>query len=251
MERCREVALNTMRLTQAGEKLDFLGRNDIDMPVATVVGALPEHARMPFFAPFLSLPVDLVVLFSIGDFVPGKCCSRYYDPDSPWYNVFYGAYGILSHKADGSCWGYDAAGRPNHQELLEVPKLDYNYLTAVQLGCPPAKLRFKVKDLTPDKRGRWDHAELLVTVPSGLHHPEDAVNANPTYYTIFGVPHPDVVKASPSYEPVDLRGHAFFRRATEAAEPITIAWGAAAPDTPAGVMLLDQLVTALARDYFP
>jgi hypothetical protein len=250
-EACRDLAITTMRATQANPIPDFLRRNGIDAPVPVVAGALPTHARVPFFQPFLGLPVDLVVLFDIADFVPGKCCSRYYDPTSPWYNVFFGAYGILSHKKDGSCWGYDSAGNPNYAELLEVPKLDYNYLTAGQLGCPPQKMCFEVKTSTPGRKGRWDWAGLSVKVPSGRHHVPDAINANPLYYTIFGPPNEDVVGKAASYEPLDLCGEAYFRRVTEAREPITLAWGAAAPDTAAGRALLAQLIAALQPLYSP
>jgi hypothetical protein len=254
VDACRDLAIGAMKATHANPLPDFLKRNDIPAPVPRVPGALPAHARVPFFSPFLGEhhPFDLVVLFDIADYVPGKCCSRYYDPTSPWYNVFFGAYGILSHKKDGSCWGYDADGKADYDEFFKVPALDYNYLTAAQLGCPPDKMIFDVKQMSaPDKKGRWDWARMVVTVPSGRHHPPNPLKANALYYTVFGPPHKGVVGNAPSYEPVDLHGEAYFRRVTEAREPITLAWGAAAPDTEPGRALLGELIAALKPLYLP
>gem|GEM_PF-1559025 len=247
----RQAALATMRLTRQAARVDFLALAKVNAPVPYVPGALPDHARVIFPA-FLTgrLAIDLVVCWTIGDFGPGRPCSEYYDPDSPWYNVFYGAYGILSHKPDGSHYGYDTQGTASFPEMLAVPELDYNVLTAGQLGCPPAKRIFTVRSLTTSREGRWDRGDVVAQVPSGLHHPRDALDANPLWYSIFGFPDPRLAAGHASYEPVEMRGTMYFRPVSEVASlRLTLVWGAMCPDTAPGNALLAQILAALRPRY--
>ena len=85
----------------------------------------------------LMLSTDLVMNWTIGDFGRRDVCSSYYNPNSPWYNVLYGSYGLRSYKTDGTAWGYHADGSPDFDEFLEIAKIDYNFFTAGQFGCPP------------------------------------------------------------------------------------------------------------------
>src|SRR6266481_249114 len=241
MNAAREVALHMMKLTQKVALNDFLARNGVHTPVPNVPGGISEYARVTFPSAVLKgLPLDLVVTWTIGDYPGNLSCSAYYDPQSPWYNVFYGAYGVLSHKPDGTYWGYDGAGAPDVDEMLEVPKADYNDLTAGQLGCPPTKRIFAVKSKKTSTKGRWDHADVTAVVPSGLHNLGEAWHANPMYYVIFGFPDPELAKGHDSYERVDMAGEMFFQRlpTTAAGDRITLAWGGMCPDTAAGHALL-------------
>lgn len=252
MNLARETALLTMKLTQKVGINDFLGRHGVATPMPVVTGALPDHARVTFPSVLLNgLPIDLVVVWTIGDF-PGRMpCSAYYDPGGAWYNVFYGAYGILSHEKDGTYWGYDAGGAADFDQMLEVPELDYNYLTAGQLGCPPAKRTFKVTSKTTGTKGSWDHADVTAVIPSGLHHLADAVHANPLYYSIFGFPDPQLTQGHASYEPVAMVGEMFFRRLPlpPSGERMTLAWGTMCPDTSAGRALLQTIIGAMTQLY--
>jgi len=247
----RALALATMGVTREASKSNFLTKNGIKTPMPVIAGALPDHARVPFPSLLLPLPVDLLVIFTIGDFESSRQCSSYYDPGSPWYNVFYGAYGVRSKENDGSWWGYDAAGNVNFDEMLAVPELDYNVLTAGQLGCPPAKRIFQVLDKRTGTTGSWNRGEIVAMVPSGLHRPPDAVNANPTYYSIFGFPDPDLPGNRPSYEPVKMRGEIFFRKVADisSSERITLVWGAMCPDTPDGNALLRKIIDSMKPLY--
>jgi hypothetical protein len=246
----RELALKTMLVTQHTPKLDFLLAHDIATPMPIVPGALPGHACV-FFPSLLTkgLPVDLMVVWTIADFPDTSICSSYYDPASPWYNVFYGAYGVLSHKANDTCWGFKPNGDPDYDEMFLIAELDYNALTAGQLGCPPEKQNFKVLTRTTGTAGSWSYAETTCTVPSGLHHVRDAINANPLYYSIFGFPDPRLVAGHSSYEPVVLRGQSFFRKAVDDKDKITIAWGALCPDTTEGNALRTRIITAMRLVY--
>ncbi len=243
----RELAIHAMQATEESPKDDFLEEHGIATPMPVVAGAIPAHARVRFPSVVLSIPVDLLVIFTIADFDGSRDCSDYYAPDSPWYNVFYGTYGILSHKPDGTWWGYKADGKPDFDEVTRVPELDYNYLTAGQLGCPPEKQKFKVLELKTSKVGAWDRGDVVAQIPSGLHRWEDSFGANPFYYTVFGYPDQKLIGNRESYEPVKMRGQMFFRRLTEVeGDRITMVFGAMCPDTPAGKALLKKIIDPLA-----
>ncbi len=242
----RELAILAMKATTVIAGNDFLRQANIETPVPPVPGVLPAVAREPFWARHLKRSIDLLVIFTIGDFAAKRACSEYYNPKSAWYNVFYGAYGIRSYKADGTAWGYDRSGQPNLQEMLEVPCLDYNFLTAGELGCPPHRMCFEVKKATAAKQGQWDLADVRAKVPSGLHAVKDAVDPDPSYYVIFGVPDHAFLRGRQSYEPVDMHGQMFFRKA---APGITLVWGGMCPDTPAGNALLKTIIDAMSTCY--
>jgi hypothetical protein len=247
----RELAITAMRATQESPKDDFLEEHGIATPMPVVAGAIPEHARVKFPSALLGLPADLLVIFTIADFEGSRDCSNYYVPDGAWYNVFYGTYGILSHKPDGTWWGYDADGKPDFDEMLRVPQLDYNVLTAGQLGCPPEKRSFKILDLKTSKVGDWDRGDAVAQIPSGLHRWKDSLRADPLYYTIFGYPDQMLIGNRESYEPVTMRGQLFFRRLTEVqgGDRITMVFGAMCPDTPEGNALLKKIIDTLAPLY--
>jgi hypothetical protein len=242
------LAQEAMKATWLEPGDDFLKANDIQVTVPDVPGSIGAVAREPFSARTLKALFDLLVVFSIGDFPNALACSSYYDPKSPWYNVFYGAYGIRSFKQDGAAWGYAPDGSVALDELLRVPFTDYNFLTAGELGCPPQKMCFRKDGTSLAKDGRWDVATVDVTVPSGLHHPRDAVSPNLTYYAVFGVPDESLLTGGrASYEPVPMRGKMFFRMV---APQITLVWGALCPKTGEGGALLDRIITAM-RPLYP
>src|SRR5262245_24503570 len=147
-------ALKALTLKSKREN-DFMYQADILMPEVLVPGALPAMGREEFGAIKLHKHLDAVVVFTIGDYPNGIDCSSYYDPDSPWYNVFYGAYGLRSYKADGSAWGYHPDGSPNIDEFLEFAAADYNFLTAGHLGCPPDKMSFRKVNAIVNRKQGW------------------------------------------------------------------------------------------------
>lgn len=242
----RELAILAMKATNVLAGFDFLRQRDTETPVPSVPGVIPAVAREPFSSEKLGQPFDLLVVFTIGDFPSSEHCSSYYDPNSAWYNVFYGAYGIRSYKPDGVAWGYKSPGVPDYDEILKVPALDYNDLTAGPLGCPPQKRCFKATKVTPSKKNGWDFAEVEATIPSGLHHVRDAVDPDLTYYAVFGVPDDTFLAGRTSYEPVKMRGQMFFR---EVAPRITLVWGGMCPDSPAGSELLQTIIGAMMPKY--
>lgn len=217
-----------------------------------VPGALPAMTRELIPWSKSLMPVDLVILWGIGDFPSDSECSSYYDPSSPWHNVFFGAYAMLSHKPDGTPWGYTAAGEPDFVEFLRIPALDYNYFTAGQFGCPPELMRFEVTGVNrqPQRDNGWDVVDATAQVPSGLHDPTQH-SAVPGNYVAFGMPDPSFLTGRGSYDLVPMRGQYYMRRLSMPAgsPPITVVWGAVCPDTSAGTGLLGTIMQALRPHY--
>jgi hypothetical protein len=275
---------------------DFLLQADVQTPMPYVGGALETYAKVAFrwsnlpaaaraaldrFSPSVAFPADLMVTWTVGarDGVGG--CSLYWDPASPWYNTFYGAYGVRSHKADGAPWGFmDEDGKhPDVEEMLRVPEFDYNFLTAAQLGCPPEKQSFDPHDKKLSTVGDWFVVDVDCTIPSGLHRPlgdplsEDGIGnlvraatkgelldtiarrasvMYQAYRVMFGAPDASYLVHHDPYEPVEMRGSLYFRSVqTRTKDPITLAWGAMCPVANGGPALCDRILDVMKKMYLP
>ncbi|MFP2910944.1 hypothetical protein ACLESD_39095 [Pyxidicoccus sp. 3LFB2] len=243
----RQLAIMAMNATPTPGKTNFLEEAGIPTPVPAVPGSIGAVAHEPFVAFDTKRMFDLLVAFTIGDFGAGAGCSEYFNPHSPWYNTFYGAYGVRSYKRDGSPWGFRRDGSPHVDEMLEVPQLDYNFLTAGELGCPASRMCFEVLDVAQGREGAWHLADVTCLIPSGLHRLEDAQAPDLTYYALFGVPEEDYLAGGrTSYEPVRMRGRMYWR---PVAERLTLAWGGLCPDTPEGQGLMRTIVEAMMPLY--
>ncbi len=231
---------------------DFMSQANLPLPEPQVAGALPVMVRGLNTATQLHMLMDLIVLWGIGDFESTYECSSYYDPSSPWYNVFFGAYAIRSYKRDGTAWGYTAKGQANFDEFLQVAGLDYNFLTAAQFGCPPSKMCFAVDSVATDSKNGWDLADVIAQIPSGLHDPTK-YPADLSTYIAFGIPDPSFLNGRGSYEPVQVHGQFYMRRLSvpSGSPPITLAWGTACPKTSAGNSLLEAIIQTLGQAYLP
>jgi hypothetical protein len=223
----------------------FVAKAGITLPEVCVAGALDGWKYNLFPASKLNLPIDLFMQFSIGDFLANFPCSSYFQPASPWYNVFYGSYAIQSFKQGGIAWGFQASGQPDYDEFFQVPSIDYNYFTAGMFGAPASAMCFQVTSRSPITVGNgWNGIAVEATVPSGLHQPPKPIDY-PWAYLMYGVPDPGFVSAAhPEYEPVAMTGQLFIKqKATN--PPITLAWGALCPKANGGPALLGQIVSAM------
>lgn len=242
----RELAVLAMNATPLPGQSNWLQAAGVATPVPLLPGSIGAVAHEPFLAHDLRRLYDLMVVFTLGDFPSGAGCSSYFDPSSPWYNVFYGAYGIRSHKQDGAPWGFRQDGSVALDELLDVPWLDYNFLTAGSLGCPAEKMCFRVEEATLSTQGSWHTADVSCVIPSGLHATRDAVSPDFTYYAVFGVPEPQWLTGRQSYEPVRMRGRMHFK---PVADRTTLVWGGLTPDTREGQRLLGAILDSMAPLY--
>ena len=251
----RDLAIAAMKTATALAADDFMNQARVAMPVAIVpavngLGALPATMRETVPAEDLHRLVDVAMVWTIGDYLPQSDCSAYYDPSSPWYNVIYGAYGLRSYKRDGVAWGFNRDGTPNFAEFCEVSAIDYNFLTAGWLGCPPALMSFDVRHVLQGDVKGWACAEITATIPSGLHD-FTATLGEPAAYVIYGIPDSRFLTGvHKPYEPVAMRGLVYMRQVAQTPQPITLAWGALCPDTRDGHDLMRRIVDAMAPDYF-
>jgi hypothetical protein len=252
----RELAISAMKAVtrQSKEKPDFMEKAQLALPGVTIPGSLPQTLRTEVVANDLHLAADLVLNWTIGDYPGNKDYSAYYDPASPWYNVFFGAYGIRSYKLDGQAWGYHKDGRPDFDEFLEVVRIDYNNFVAGQFGCPAEKMSFEVLHKKEKRVDGWDIAKIDAFIPSGLHDPVWSLG-QPGSYVVYGVPSTKLMKDHPAYEKLEMHGQMYMRRVPkhcihkDIPQPITFAFGALCRDDKPGRKLLDETMTALKNAY--
>jgi hypothetical protein len=250
MDTHRNLAISAMKAMNIAAADDFMNQAKLPMPEAIAPGALPAMARETVPAETLHLLVDVDMVWTLGDYLPEFDCSAYYDPTSPWYNVIYGAYGLRSYKHDRSAWGFYLDGIPNIAEIVQVSSIDYNFLTAGQFGCPPSQMCYEIRNLVQGAKRGWDFADIVVTIPSGLHDFTTTLG-DPGAYVIYGVPpRAFLAKGHKSYEPVRMRGITYLRQMTPPPQPISLAWGALCPDTDAGAKLLHTIIQVMGKHYF-
>jgi len=245
----RDLSIATMIAVseQSIGKPDFMAAADIPMPQVLVPGSLPATVREGVPATQLQLKMNMVMQWSLGDFA--QASSRYYDPDSPWYNVIYGAYGMQSLKPDGSPWGFNKNGEVNWDEFFQLTEVDYNWLTAGQFGCPPSMMSFAIHERSTEVINGWQFAETLSTIPSGLHDYRTTI-PNPSAYLLYGIPDTAyIAKDHSPYEPVKMRGHVYMRQMTTGCQPITLAFGVTCPDTLKGQHLREGIMKELWAVY--
>ncbi len=278
----RELAKAAMNIkTQQSLQTDFMGKAgaNIDLPQVLVKEALPAMLRQEVPARKMQMLVDMIMYFAIGDYPGERDYSTYYDPDSPWYNVFYGAYALRSYKLDGSAWGYRKNGEPDFDEFMKVPAVDYNFFQAGQFGCPPGKMCFdptwkkpRTKSIRsgrvtgPRRPGAraarrpayrrkdcWDFIEVETPIPSGLHDPRRSLG-QPDTYVLYGVPRLSLLHGREQYEKVQMKGEMFMRRIpgfpnAKFPQPITLAFGVLCPSDPGGQALMREISDALWERY--
>jgi hypothetical protein len=258
----RELAIAAMQAEtrQSIGGKDFMVQAGLAMPSVTITGSIPATLRTQLVQSFMTkvepgLCVDLVLQWTLGDYPNGKEYSTYYDPKSPWYNVFFGSYAIRSYKPDGEAWGY-SGGKPDFKEFLQIPKLDYNVFTAGQFGCPPDKMCFDVSKSVQSTVGGWDCLELDVCVPSGLHDPVRSLG-KPESFVVYGIPSRELFSSREEFEKLCMHGKMYMCRIPQSridpriGQPITLAFGGLCQDDAPSSALLDEIMTALADAYLP
>jgi hypothetical protein len=121
-----------------------------------------------YFGAYVNRPVDLTILYNFGAFNPAASCSAFYDPDSDYFDAFYGAYVIKSH--DGRCFGYNG-GELDVDEMSQVFEYDMNVLVLQSLGCPSPEFSYLLTGLgRTDIDGRvYDVVDAEISTQSPLH----------------------------------------------------------------------------------
>jgi hypothetical protein len=220
-------------------------------------GSLGEFGVGWFPAHYVKRNYDLRVTFSIGDFCHDKSffdASHYYDPEHPWFNAFYGSYGLRSYKSDGTAWCFeDHEGKVlNMDEVHDVFEIDYNHLTAGMLGCPSTRMCARAIDhrVSYDVNRHWHIVDMVAKAPSGwnrFYRLSNMSRTNPLYTLVFGVPDPSFAEhVYHDYPEVQLRAKMFV---AQVAPRTTIVFGGLFRDDPAGHALLDECVRTMVPQF--
>ncbi|EOC99238.1 hypothetical protein [Caldisalinibacter kiritimatiensis] len=97
------------------------------------------------FSKYVGKDLSLTVLYNFGYFEKEYGSSSYYNPSSPFYSSFYGAYVVSNNKNPKEKFGFYKNGELNISELSLVPKYDQTRLVLPSIGCPRDKIVFKTQ----------------------------------------------------------------------------------------------------------
>lgn len=109
----------------------------VEIPVTNskhpVIGDVGQKVKNIFFKD--EKDFDFIVCFSCGGVDPSEGKPVYANPDSKWFNVFFGYYQLNAHGWDRSI-GYTKENAVYVDEVLRVAKADWNYFSNYQYGVP-------------------------------------------------------------------------------------------------------------------
>lgn len=141
----------------------------------------------------------LTIMYNFPAFDLLKGCSRLYDPASPYYSSFYGAY-----CTEGS-YGFTDYGELDDEKAGLVPQYDYTHLVLRDLGLPLRHQTFRwettsqVSGLSVAGYDGWSRADVDMSV-NGVAHEKTGYRRN---YIQYGSPGYD---AGEDFETVKMKG---------------------------------------------
>ncbi|MBQ8399321.1 MAG: hypothetical protein IJX08_05050 [Clostridia bacterium] len=134
---------------------------------------------------------SLTILYNFPAFSPIKGCSKLYDPESPYYSSFYGAYLVKSNEPYGFITDED--GRivgVNEEDTAAVAKYDYKTLVLSDFGLSYEDFVFDFKatnheeNITYAGSNGWYKIDAELTV-SGCAHEKSSFAQS---YLQYGIP---------------------------------------------------------------
>ena len=153
----------------------------------------------------------LTIFYNFPAFSYAKGCSRLFDPDSLYYNGFYGAY-ILQDSSNRSL----AQGQLDENVAASVARFDFFYLVLGDFGLSAADevFDFAVRERTEGVKyaghDGWTRLELDITVNGSAHNARKGV----TSYLQYG--HPNFGAVAEEFAPVNISGRIYARYFPEA-----------------------------------
>lgn len=169
----------------------------------------------PGLAAYVGKDIDATILYNFGAWHPAEATTHYLDPESPYYNSFYGAY-VVRDKAGGS-FGFDAAGEPVAEDIAKIPAYDMKVLVFSSIGCPAPVF-------TTVPTNSWRQAMLgydgwfvfdADIRTNGAYHRYDGPHRA---YIQYGFPkEPEKLAAPPEdFAPMDMQGRIYGKYFEEA-----------------------------------
>lgn len=191
---------------------------DIEIPGG---GATEEKDWYPFvmtynpkeaFGRFTGEPaLELSIMYNFPAFDMAKGCSRIYDPDSKYYNGFYGAYAVSGETSEGVPYGFDADGGLEVERAAQVPEFDFKKLVLGDMGIDASDMIFDWSvDAVSEKESYagsagWTRVDASLTV-NGVYHHRKEFHRN---YLQYGSP--DFEHDGEDFEPVDMKGRIYAK----------------------------------------
>jgi hypothetical protein len=153
------------------------------------------------------ISLDIYYNFASFDLLEG--CSRVYDPDSPYYSSFYGAY--LVQRKDGRPYGFDPNDISviNVEEVERVARFDYTLLVLGDLGITKNQLIFdaKVEDIIENVEYAgsygWSRVDTIMLTNGMLHHQKEKT---PLSYLQYGSPSKALSRDHEDFSPIEMHG---------------------------------------------
>jgi len=117
------------------------------------------------FSDYVEKDVDLLIYYSYGDYTKGS--STVFDPDSKYFNSFFGCYVIRQNET--GYYGFLEDSSLDLEAILQVPKYDYEYLVAGSLGL-------KRDDILTDYKTN------SISLVDGNHYIQLTIETNSVYH---------------------------------------------------------------------
>lgn len=154
--------------------------------------------------------VELSIMYNFPAFDLVKGCSQLYNPSSPYYTSFYGAYAVKGKDGDGNPYGFDENGKLNLGLTAVVPEFDFKHLVLSDLGLDYEDMVFdwEIADFEEGVEyagsGGWTMVDADLTVNGTYHHKEKFRRS----YLQYGVP-ADFGAGYEDFEQVSMKGRVY------------------------------------------
>lgn len=156
--------------------------------------------------------LSLTILYNFPAFDWKKGCSRLYDPASPYYNSFYGAYLVDGKTKEGLPYGFGPDGELDPKTTAQVPQFDFQRLVLADLGISQSRMVFdwKISDIKKDvfyaESEGWTRVDAELTVNGVFHKKEDYRRS----YLQYGPPSSTFADGNIApFEPVEMKGRLY------------------------------------------
>lgn len=157
-------------------------------------------------------PLDLTILYNFPAFDVFKGCSALYDPQSPYYNSFYGAYLVSGRTEEGRPYGFSADGCLDLEATSQVPQFDFQRLVLAHLGNRSSQQVFdwKIQSVRQniDYAGSsgWTRVDASLITNGVIHRPEGFQRSYLQYGSCAYAPEDYGLEA---FAPVNMRGRLY------------------------------------------
>ncbi len=157
------------------------------------------------FSWYTDRDLRMTVLYNFGHFPFYRHYSSYYDPDSPYYNSFYGAYAVKAEDG-GDPYGFPK-GIANIDEMGSIPTYDMERLVLISIGNSKPEFSYDVTSFEEVEllgETGWYQFNADMKVSGSQHIYEKDYRA----YIQYGRP-PVYDEPIIDYEVIDMKGRIY------------------------------------------